>query len=193
MSQPTATEPSATEVAPHPILSRWPAALGVAVAALQLVTGASRDTVTITLVLALLCYLAAAALGRRWIAWAGIPGGALVVLGTELIGLPWWIGVGIVGVALVIIGLVSRVPRPALTAQTIAMAGYGSAAVFTLFLAPQIGLLLAGLLLAGHAVWDVIHYRRNQVVSRSLAEFCVVLDLLLGGGAVIIALIGQPV
>ena len=43
--------------------------------------------------------------------------------------------------------------------------------------------VLAGILiavgLAAHAVWDIVHHRRNAVVSRSYAEFCAVLDLTL--------------
>ncbi len=59
-----------------------------------------------------------------------------------------------------------------------------------LFLAPRVGLVLAGLVLASHAVWDVVHYRRNQVVPRSLAEFCMLLDVPLGVGFIVLAVIG---
>jgi hypothetical protein len=51
-------------------------------------------------------------------------------------------------------------------------------------------MVLAGLALASHAVWDAIHYRRAAVVPRSLAEFCMLLDVPLGLGAVVLALIG---
>jgi hypothetical protein len=36
------------------------------------------------------------------------------------------------------------------------------------------------LILLGHAAWDAYHYLRNRVVPRSYAEFCAVVDLLLG-------------
>ncbi|WP_419993606.1 hypothetical protein [Streptomyces boninensis] len=168
---------------------RWPSALGLAAAAQSLVTGAAREGVATTISVAAVCYLAAAALGRPWVAWAGIVGGSLVVVASELAGLAWWAGLGIAAVALIAIGLSGNVPRPPLTAQTIALAGFGGLAVAGLYTAPRLGLALAGIALATHAVWDVIHYRRKQVVPRSLAEFCILLDVPLGIGAIILAII----
>lgn len=172
------------------VLHRWPSALGLAAAAQQLATGRDRETVAIVLCVAVLCYLGAAALGRPWVAWAGIVGGSLVVAASELVGLAWWIGLGIVALALFVTGLVGRVPRPALNAQAWALVVYGGLAVAALFIAPRAGLVMAGVVLAGHAGWDLIHYRRNQVVPRSLAEFCILLDVTLGIGAVVLAVTG---
>jgi hypothetical protein len=169
-------------------LHRWPTAVGLAAAVLQLATGASREAVAITLGVAVLCYLGAAALQRPWVAWAGVPGGSVIVVASELAGLPWWAGIAITSVILIAAGLIGRVPLPPLTAQTAALLGYGALAVIALFIAPRIGLALAGLALAGHGVWDVIHYRRRIVVPRSLAEACVALDVPLGAGAMVLAI-----
>lgn len=171
-------------------LHRWPTALGLLAAVSQLATSPSRETLAITVCVATLCYLGAAALGRPWIAWAGIVGGSLVVVASELAGLAWWAGIGIAALALLIAGLVGEAPRGPLTAQTAALVGFGGIAVASLFLAPGVGLVLVGVVLASHAVWDLIHYRRNQVVSRSLAEFCMPLDVLLGVGFIALALAG---
>ncbi|WP_371784497.1 hypothetical protein [Streptosporangium subroseum] len=38
--------------------------------------------------------------------------------------------------------------------------------------------MAAGLL--GHAAWDAAHWRADRVVTRPFAEWCGVLDLLLG-------------
>jgi hypothetical protein len=171
------------------VLHRWPSALGLAAAALVLATAADRETVAITVSVAALCYLGAAALDRPWIAWAGIVGGSLVLFASGWIGLPWWAGIGIAALALVIVGLLGRVPRPTLTAQTAALIGYAGLAVAALFIAPRIGLALAGVALASHGVWDLIHYRRRTVVPRSLAEFCLLLDVPLGLGVIILAII----
>jgi hypothetical protein len=46
------------------------------------------------------------------------------------------------------------------------------------------GYLLAAALL-GHATWDAVHWWRNRVVPRSYAEFCAVVDLLLGVGILV--------
>jgi hypothetical protein len=172
------------------ILHRWPSALGLTVAALQLASGPDTDTVATVIGVAVLCYLGAAASDRRWVAWAGCVVFSLVVVASQAIGLAWWAVGGIVALALVAAGLLLGVPRPPLTAQTAALLGYGGVAVAALFLAPRVGLALAGVALAGHTVWDVLHYRRNQVVHRSLAEFCVLLDVPLGVGAIVLAIAG---
>ena len=169
------------------LLHRWPSVVGLLAAGLQIATGASRETVAITVSVATLCYLGAAALNRPWIAWAGIIGGSLVVVAGELAGLPWWAAIGIVAAALVAIGLIGKAPRPALTAQTAALLVFGGLAVIALYLNPRIGMVLAALALASHAGWDLVHYRRNKVVPRSLAEFCILLDVPLGLTLVVLA------
>lgn len=169
------------------LLHHWPSVLGLLAAGFQIATGATRETVAITVSVATLCYLGAAALNRPWIAWAGIVGGSLVVMASELAGLAWWAAIGIAAAALVAIGLTGRAPRPALTAQTAALLGFGGLAVVALFIAPRIGMVLAGLALASHAGWDFVYYRRNAVVPRSLAEFCMLLDVPLGLAVVVLA------
>jgi len=72
----------------------------------------------------------------------------------------------------------------------VALLVFGGLAVTALFLAPRLGLVLAGVVLASHAGWDVVHYRRDQVVPRSLAEFCMLLDVPLGVGFVVLAVLG---
>jgi hypothetical protein len=169
------------------LLRHWPGLLGLLAAAFQIITGATRETVAITVSVATLCYLGAAALNRPWVAWAGILGGSVVVVAGELAGLPWWAAVGVAAAALVAIGLIGGAPRPALTAQTAALLGFGGLAVVALFVAPRAGMVLAGLALASHAAWDVVHYRRDVVVPRSLAEFCILLDVPLGLALVVLA------
>jgi hypothetical protein len=149
--------------------------------------GADREILAVTVSVAALCYLGAAALGMPWIAWAGVVGGSLVVVASELVGLVWWAGVGITALVLVVAGLIGGARRPVLTAQVAALVGFGGLAVVALFLAPRLGLVLAGAVLASHAVWDAIHFRRDQVVPRSVAEFCMLLDVPLGVGCVVLA------
>ncbi|MGH4024346.1 MAG: hypothetical protein ACRDRV_07145 [Pseudonocardiaceae bacterium] len=98
----------------------------------------------------------------------------MVVVASELFGVPWWVGLGIAAVVLVVIGVLGRASRPA---RTSALLGYGGLAVTALYLTPRIGAVLVALTVMVHGVWDVIHYRRNQVVPRSLAEFCVFPDI----------------
>jgi hypothetical protein len=37
-----------------------------------------------------------------------------------------------------------------------------------------------------HAVWDVTHYQRNAVVSRSPAEACIAFDVPLGVAVIVL-------
>jgi hypothetical protein len=169
---------------------RWPAALGLLSAALFYVVGGDRDIVITALLVALACYLAAAALSRPWVAWATIPIGSAAVAAGKILGIGPWFVLGGAAVVLVVVGLVIGAARPALTAQSMAMLGYGAVAIAALAFAPMVGAILASLALIAHAIWDVIHYRRNAVVPRSLAEFCVFLDVPLGVAVIVLVLNG---
>jgi len=93
------------------------------------------------------------------------------------------------GVVLVVVGLAGRAPRAALRAQSGALLVYGAAAVVGLLVAPTIGLVIVGLTLAAHGIWDVIHLRSGRTVPHSLAEACIALDVPLGLGVVVLALL----
>ena len=83
-----------------------------------------------------------------------------------------------------------EVVTPAVTwPQALAMVGYFGVAIIALFLAPNVGLALAGFALATHAVWDVVHYRRDIIVSRSMALWCIGLDVFLGLTCITLAVI----
>ena len=64
--------------------------------------------------------------------------------------------------------------------QTIGMLGFGAIGVLALYVSPTLGGYLVAAALIGHAIWDAVHFRLNRVVARSYAEFCGVLDLVLG-------------
>jgi putative effector of murein hydrolase LrgA (UPF0299 family) len=57
--------------------------------------------------------------------------------------------------------------------------------VLALAFSPVVGAVLASLALIAHAVWDVLHYRKNAVVPRSLAEFCMFFDVPLGVAVIV--------
>jgi hypothetical protein len=60
------------------------------------------------------------------------------------------------------------------------MLAFGSIALVALYVDPNLGGKLVGITILGHAAWDAYHYLQNKVVPRSYAEFCAVVDLLLG-------------
>jgi hypothetical protein len=121
-------------------------------------------------------------------AWATILLGSVVVTLSEIADIAWWAGLGVFAVILVVVGLVRRSPRAALTAQSVAMLVFGGVAVAGALASPRLGLAVAGVALASHAAWDYRHWRRTEVVPRSLAEFCLFLDIPFGVAAIVLAL-----
>jgi hypothetical protein len=171
---------------------RWPVAVGFLGAAFVAIVSPDGVTITISLLAALTCYLAAAALGVRWVAWAAIPVASVLVVAGGLADIEPWIVLGAAAVVLVVIGLLRQASRTALAAQSLAMVVYGGIALVALTLGPVAGAVLASLALMAHAVWDVIHYRRNAVVPRSLAEACMFFDVPLGLAVIVVVLAGLP-
>jgi hypothetical protein len=147
-----------------------------------------RETVVISLLAALACYLAAAAFEVRCVAWATIPIASALVTAGAFIGIDTWLMLGGASVVLIVVGLALRASRTALAAQSLALVAYGGVGLVALTLGPVAGGVLASLVLMAHAVWDVIHYRRNAVVPRSLAETCIFFDVPLGVAVIVLLL-----
>ena len=165
------------------LMHRWPSALGIAVAALaafDLQDGLEFATLT---VLMALVYVGAAALDRRRFAWVVLIAGLAVLTGipsaSEVVP-----SVGFLVVALVflVLGVARGLwRRPSgLPLQTAGMLAFGSIVLVALYVEPNLGGKLVAFALIGHAAWDAYHYLRDRVVARSYAEFCGVLDLLVG-------------
>jgi hypothetical protein len=187
----TSSSESTTAPAPRSALwHRWPVAVGLLGAAFVTIFSPDRDTIIIGLLVALTCYLSAAALGVRWVAWAAIPVASALLVAGGLADIEPWYVLGGTSVVLVVVGLLRADSRTALAAQALAMVAYGGIALVALTLGPVAGAVLASLALMAHAVWDVIHYRRNAVVPRSLAEACIFFDVPLGLAAIALALAG---
>ncbi|AUN39626.1 Uncharacterised protein (plasmid) [Tsukamurella tyrosinosolvens] len=189
-SPPTASLPPGAGAASRRWWGHWPAVVGLVAAGIQVAGGVEPAAVSITLAVAASCYLAAAALDRPWAAWAGIPAGSAVVVAGEVSGLPWWAGLSAYALILLLIGVVRDHTARPLAEQCLALLVYGGAAVVAILVSPRGGLALAGSALACHALWDLRHLRRGDVVPRSLAEFCIVLDIPLGAAAIALACTG---
>jgi ABC-type multidrug transport system permease subunit len=170
------------------LLHRWPTALGIAVAAgsaLDLETGLEFAALT---VLMAVIYLGAAAFDRPWTAWvvlfAGLP------LAFALPTTSWTdrsMILIVVGAVLAIVGVTRGllVKPGGLPLQTFGMLAFGSAILVALYVDPGLGGKLVGITILGHGAWDAYHYLRNTVVQRSYAEFCAVVDLLLGAAILV--------
>jgi len=46
---------------------------------------------------------------------------------------------------------------------------------------------LAGIAFLAHAAWDVFHFRADKVVHQSYAEYCGVVDLIVGPALILAA------
>jgi hypothetical protein len=71
--------------------------------------------------------------------------------------------------------------------QATGMLAFGATALAALYAAPELGAYLVAFALLGHAGWDAYHYLRDRTVARSYAEFCGILDLLLGVAILVMA------
>jgi hypothetical protein len=165
------------------LMHRWPTALGIAIAALaafDLEDGLEFAALT---VLMALVYLGAAALDRRWSAWvvllAGLP---LAFFIPSISGINPSVVLLVAAPVFLVLGVArGQLRRPGgLPLQTAGMLAFGSIVLVALYVDPDLGGKLVAIAILGHAAWDAYHYLRNRVVPRSYAEFCAVVDLLLG-------------
>ncbi|TMS00559.1 hypothetical protein [Nonomuraea basaltis] len=170
------------------VAGRWPTYLGIALAAATLFDGDGGPNGALIVTVAALSYLTVAVLDRPGAVWLVIV--VLFGIGTaaDTVGIGYWLAFGPIALIVTVIGLVrGQLRRPGLyVLQAPQMLVVG----VVVLLAEYGGLEFAGYLVAaaliGHAVWDVAHWRANKVVTRSLAEFCFVIDSLLGLGIIIL-------
>ena len=168
-----------TEVLMH----RWPTALGLVVAALAAFDLEDGLEFAALAVLMPLVYLGAAALDRRWSAWVVLFAGlALAFFIPSTSGVVPSVVLLVAAVVFLVLGVVrGQLVKPGgLTLQAGGMLAFGSIALVALYVEPDLGGKLVGIAILGHAAWDAYHHLRSRVVLRSYAEFCAVLDLLLG-------------
>lgn len=137
---------------------------------------------------AVLSYLVAAVAGSRRVGWIAAGAFAVLVVLSEVVGLSRFAVLGVVGALVAVVGLAVSPRRTG--PQALAAIGYLGVGCLALLLAPRAGLVVAGVTLAAHVVWDVVHYRRDAVVDRSLALWCIGLDLVVGVVCVVVALTG---
>ena len=134
-------------------------------------------------------------LAARW--WPALVGLAIGVIG--LIDLqPWRRGdpptlmpIGLALAYLVFGAARGQLHRPAvLRVELMGLAAFTAGALLALLVDPGAGQYVAGAAWIGHAAWDVAHHRDLShyhavgVVPRGWAEFCIVLDLLVGASLI---------
>ena len=181
----------ATTTASRPGLRRhWPVVAAVAFAALIAAGLAEGADLAGVLAASAAVYLGAAALGRPAAAWPLFLGTVVVITAARIAAVePTW-AILVLAAAVVPYGLLRGRARPTygLPLQLAAMAAFGAAAALALGLDPHWGSYLVAAGLIGHAGWDAFHHRTGRVVSRSLAEFCLVLDLALAAAIIAVTI-----
>ncbi len=162
---------------------RWPTALGIALAALAAFDLDNGTEFAALTVLMALVYLGAAALDRRWSAWvvllAGLPLLFFIPSTSEAVPSVVLLVAALVFLALGVARGLLRKPG-GLALQTAGMLVFGSTVLVALYVDIGLGGKLVAIAILGHAAWDAYHLLRDRVVARSYAEFCAVVDLLLG-------------
>lgn len=172
------------------LVHRWPSAVGFLAAVGMVLIGANRASVALVVAIAATCYVAAAAFSLPWMAWAWIPLSFVIVLAGVLVELDPLVATAGSAAVLIVVGLLRGAARPAMTLEAAGLLLYGSIAVGALLLAPTAGLVVVALTLVAHGIWDIWHLRRHRdLVSPSLAEACVALDVPLGLAVLVAVLV----
>jgi hypothetical protein len=174
---------------PRPVswlLRRWPTLIAVALVGPDLIGGANAggDFAMFgqTLPMLALIYLLTAKIGRRGATWPVV----LAVVGTVAITLvldvlsPSEVLIGASLLLLVWVTITGEIRTSStLRLQAVGVVLFSAVAIVGLVIAPAIGtyVIAAGWFL--HGVWDFVHLWRDRVVSRTFAELCGVIDVLI--------------
>jgi hypothetical protein len=177
------------------LLRRWPTALALAFSAVTFGGSDAPEGVyglSEALLLLPLLYLVVAAAARRDWSWpvliavlglfVALRGQdavepAVVILAVALAALLWGSAHG-------------RHRQGMFRLQVVGMVAFGALALIGLAVAPDVARYVVAAGWLGHGLWDFAHLRANAVVSRSYAECCGVVDVLIAAELVLLPLLG---
>jgi hypothetical protein len=173
---------------------RWPIALGIAVAALTVfdlrIDAESVSFLSALVILMPLVYVGAAVVDRPRFAWVVMLVAVTPLVLSKVLDLKIYLHPAFLVAALAFLALGvarGRLRGPgSVPLQAAGMLVFGAAMLVALYVEPDLGGILVAFGLLGHAAWDAVHYVRNKVVTRSYAEFCAVLDLLVGAAVLFV-------
>jgi len=172
----------------------WPVAAAVALAAAISFGLADGAEVAPVLAASAFIYLGAAALQKPSAAWPVFVASFVVLTIAKVLDDAFdpTYALVVLGAALVVYGLLRGAARPSsgLPLQSIAMVVVGAAAVIAPVVDRDLGGYIVAFGLLGHAGWDLYHHRTGRVVVRSMAEFCLVLDILLALAILAVTVLG---
>ncbi|MEV4622667.1 hypothetical protein AB0J74_28635 [Asanoa sp. NPDC049573] len=164
---------------------RWPTLLAIPVVLGSLYGLDDVRGLAFLLVLSPLAYLVPASFNRPGITWPAVLVGAFAVGPLRLSGLNPAYALLVALVVFVVIGTARRAPGFGI--QAVAAALFAGLAVIAIEAgSPTVGGLLIAIGLLAHAGWDAYHHRADRVVPRSYAEWCFVVDVILGVAAIVL-------
>jgi hypothetical protein len=169
------------------LLQRWPTALAIPPVALILTGPEAGTDVAELLPLLPLEYLIVAKLQRRQATWPVISVALVATLALqELDVVPPSTVFAAVALLVLVWGAVDgQLLRPgAFRVQALGMLGFGALALVGLVVEPDLGRYVVAAAWFLHGLWDFVYFRLDQVVARSYAEWCGVVDVLVAAGLV---------
>jgi hypothetical protein len=168
------------------LLHRWPTALAIGLEIVSWGIGLERAGQILPLLPAL--YVVVAVIQRRGASWPVLIISAALLFGLQLQTLIQpTVAILALATAVAVVGLSRRPGRRELLVQTGGLVLFGGLALVGLTVAPDIARYVLAVGWFGHGVWDLVHLRRDAVVSRSYAEWCGVLDILIAAELVFAA------
>ncbi|MGH2618722.1 MAG: hypothetical protein ACRDJC_26130, partial [Thermomicrobiales bacterium] len=124
-----------------------------------------------------------AAIKNLWPAALGIAIGLLAIKGLELDVSLSMLALAIAAIYLPIGAIRRQLGSPdVLLLETLGVTGFGALALGALVVDRQLAQFLLAAAFFGHAAWDFAHHRADRVVPRWYAEFCIVVDIIIGVG-----------
>ncbi|MFG1708199.1 hypothetical protein ACFLIM_33825 [Nonomuraea sp. M3C6] len=186
---PVETPPSPVSRVLLALAHRWPTWCGLLFMVFNALDMEDGRSSALIVFLAALIYLATAVVGRPGVVWPLFGISLVAVTLLRLLDVDPWPALVASAVSITVLGLVGGLlHKPWLTAaQFPAMLVFGAAALVALSMSPELGGYLVAAALIGHATLDVVVWRKGEVVTRSLAEFCAVLDFTLGVAILLLA------
>lgn len=176
------------------LLRRWPTGLALAFGALVFGLGApGAETVRAfgeLIPLLALEYLLLAKLGRRRWSWPVVAVLSAVMTAVQLTGLirPSLVFGGLAAAVLAWGAIDGRLREDGMfRLQVLGMIAFGALTLLALAVDAEPARYVIAAAWLAHSVWDFVHHRLDKVVSRSYAEACAVIDLLVAAGLVFLA------
>jgi hypothetical protein len=172
---------------------RWPTLLAVAVVAPTLGPSTPQEVrgLASAMLLLPLWYLVIGAVGRRRWTWGVLVGSIVLYTALRFADRvePAFVLLAL-GLAAVAWGAIrGRFRQPSFLLQVAGLVAWAAIALAALVLAPEMARYVVAAGWFAHGLWDLAHHRADAGVTRSAAEWCGVVDVLIAAQLVVLPLV----